>query len=243
MAVLVHPRIFAARAALALLFSSGYAVAQSNLLLATSLSPMIQNDQADEEGLVRFGDEQTLQRYVRSRLLVKVPANSRTYYLKGVPARYGYLRPWSKRFLDDVGSQFHAKFNDRLRVTSLVRTSSLQLQLASHNTNAAPATGRTQSSHLTGATLDISKARMSAAQREWMRAKLVALASRGYLYGIEERVQPTFHVMVYKHFPSAAMNGKVHRGAKSTKVVRVVKLRKLHGSKIHATSRPSHRRS
>jgi hypothetical protein len=144
-----------------------------------------------------------LQRYIRNRMLVKVSPDSRTYYLKGVPARYSYIRPWSKRFLDQLSSQYHAKFNDRLRVTSLVRTSKLQMQLAGYNTNAAPASGKTMSSHLTGATLDISHAKMTAEQKQWMRSKLLSLSGSGFLYGIEERVQPTFHIMVYKHFPGA----------------------------------------
>ena len=207
------------------------------MLLATSISPIVQNEQADEQGMARIADERMLQRYVRSRLLVKVSPNSRTYYLKGVPARYSYLRPWSKRFLDQVGSQYQAKFNDRLRVTSLVRTSRLQLQLAGYNTNAAPASGRTQSSHLTGATLDISKAKMSAAQKQWMRAKLLSLSGSGYLYGIEERVQPTFHIMVYKNFPGAAA-GKTAK-VRSARVSKAHKpLRVKHSARRHsATSR------
>jgi Family of unknown function (DUF5715) len=205
------------------------------LLLATSISPIVQNEQADEQGMARITDEGMLQRYARTGLLVKVSPSSRTYYLKGVPARYGYLRPWSKRFLEQVGHQYHIKFKDRLRVTSLVRTSRLQLQLAGYNGNAAPAFGRTQSSHLTGATLDISKAKMSAAQKEWMRAKLLSLSGNGYLYGIEERVQPTFHIMVYKNFPGAAKA----KAAKATRVSKVRKpLRVKHASRRHsATSR------
>lgn len=194
------------------------AYAQQRLLLATSLSPIIQNEQADDQGISRVNDETTLNRFVKLQYLVRVPDETPTYYLKGVPARYSYLRPWSKNFLEHIGSQYYRTFHDRLRVTSLVRTGRFQLQLAGYNTNAAPASGPTQSSHLTGATLDISKALMTAEQKNWMRTQLLSLSERGYLYGIEERVQPTFHIMVYKNFPTAVKASRTARGSKASLV-------------------------
>ncbi|MGH9564249.1 MAG: DUF5715 family protein, partial [Terracidiphilus sp.] len=63
--------------------------------------------------------------------------------------------------------------------------------------NAAHATGSYRSSHLTGATLDISKHSMSPSGQKWMRRVLAELASSGYLYAVEEFQQPCFHIMVY----------------------------------------------
>ena len=72
------------------------------------------------------------------------------------------------------------------------------------------------SSHLTGATLDISKKGMSAKQLEWMRRVLGNLRARGYLYAVEEFQQPTFHIMVYKSYPRyVAMLKKHSRRRKS----------------------------
>jgi len=200
------------------LAAAGSAFAQSSMLLATSLSPAIQNEQADKEGIVRIRTESTLKRLVKTKALVPVPAKTRTYYLKGVPARYSYLRPWSKTFLDRLGKQHYAEFGSPLRVTSLVRTEGFQLRLAGYNGNAAPASGRNQSSHLTGATLDISKALMSPAEKEWMREQLVTLREKGHLYGIEEHQQPTFHIMVYKQY---AAQDKTLRVKSKVKLQRV----------------------
>jgi hypothetical protein len=74
------------------------------------------------------------------------------------------------------------------------------LELARRNGNAARASGVRQSSHLTGATMDISKRFMSAAERQWMRGVLYSLKKQGYLYAIEEFQQPTFHIMIHRSY-------------------------------------------
>jgi ribosomal protein S19E (S16A) len=81
-----------------------------------------------------------------------------------------------------------------------VRTVSSQLRLARWNENAADATGDDRSSHLTGATIDISKRWMSPAGQEWIREVLYSLREAGYIYAIEEFYQPTFHIMVYPKY-------------------------------------------
>jgi hypothetical protein len=75
------------------------------------------------------------------------------------------------------------------------------MRLAHVNGNAADAFGSLRSSHLTGATLDISKHSMSAEGRQWMRDVLYSLKKQGYVYAIEEFEQPTFHIMVYRSYP------------------------------------------
>ena len=89
------------------------------------------------------------------------------------------------------------RFGQRLRVTSLIRTISSQRRLERGNPNAARATGPDRSSHLTGATLDISKRFMPRRGRQWIRRVLFRLHQGGYLYAVEEFEQPTFHVMVF----------------------------------------------
>jgi hypothetical protein len=42
---------------------------------------------------------------------------------------------------------------------------------------------------------------MSRAERNWMRRVIYTLKKKGYLYGVEEFYQPTFHVMVYRNYP------------------------------------------
>jgi len=52
------------------------------------------------------------------------------------------------------------------------------------------------SSHLTGATFDLSRRLMSAEQNEWMRAALLAYTVQGRVIYLEETVQPCYHVFV-----------------------------------------------
>jgi hypothetical protein len=171
------------------------------LLVADTSSQQIQNARADADNLSRMRNVAMVRRFARHGYLVSVPSSSRHYYLHGVPAPYRYCRPWTKLFLQRLSRQYYARFKRPLRVTSLVRTVARQRQLARRNGNAADATGSDQSSHLTGATLDISKHSMSAQGRSWMRDVLYSLRQAGYLYAIEEFEEPVFHVMVYANYP------------------------------------------
>lgn len=196
--MLVHP--LPAIAATLLLPALAWAEA-ALALVATRDSQLIQNRRADADNLSRMRDVAMVRRFHRAGYLVRVPSSSRHYYLKSVPANYRYLRPWSKLFLDRLSRQYHARFGKRLRVTSMVRTVQFQNALARRNGNAAAATGARASSHLTGATLDISKTPMTAAEVEWMRRVLASLKRQGVIYAVEEFQQPTFHIMVYKNYP------------------------------------------
>jgi len=176
------------------------AAATPDLLRARATSQLTQNRRADEEGLSRIQDLAMLRRFVRAELLVPVPPRTRYYYTRYIPGHYHYLRPWSKLFLDRLSRDYHARFGKRLRVTSMVRTAALQKQLARRNENAADAHGPRRSSHLTGATLDISKFGMSRQEIDWMRRRLHALKQQGCLYAVEEFSQPTFHIMVFRRY-------------------------------------------
>jgi hypothetical protein len=172
-----------------------------SLLVADTSSQQVQNARADADNLSRMHDIAMVRRFARHGYLVSVPSSAHYYYLHGVPAPYRYCRPWTKLFLERLSRQYYAKFGTRLRVTSLVRTVGSQTRLAKRNGNAADATGSDQSSHLTGATLDISKHSMSPRGRSWMRDVLYSLRQAGYLYAIEEFEEPVFHVMVYANYP------------------------------------------
>jgi hypothetical protein len=173
---------------------------QSHLLRARYDSQRIQNARADAENLSRIRDVPTLRKFVRLRLLSPVPASTRSYYLHGVSPSYRYLRPWSKLFLDRLSRQFHARFHRKLRVTSLIRTEHYQNGLRLRNVNAASPHGPSRSSHLTGATLDISKRHLTPSQVRWLRRVLHSLHKRSLVYAVEEFRQPTFHVMVHKDY-------------------------------------------
>ncbi len=169
--------------------------------MANSSSQAIQNDRADRDNLSRMRNAAMIQRFVQSGYLVSVQPSTRFYYLHSIGPTYRYCRPWTKLFLDRLSRQFYARFRQRLRITSLVRTAASQERLADRNSNAADAFGPERSSHLTGATVDISKRWMSPAARRWLRTVLYSLRQQGYLYAIEEFHQPAFHVMVYANYP------------------------------------------
>ena len=63
-----------------------------------------------------------------------------------------------------------------------------------------PRFGSYRSSHLTGATLDISKRFMMPAHQDWVRDVLYHLHRRRVVHAVEEFSQPCFHVMVYKSY-------------------------------------------
>ncbi len=201
-------------AAAVCLFCAGLARGQTAASLrATASSSIIQNRYADRADLSRMRDAAMVHRFHRNGYLKRVPVSTRHYYLHRIPANYRYLRPWSKLFLDRISRQFHARFRKKLRVTSLVRTVALQRALARRNGNAAPAVGERRSSHLTGATLDISKRGMSQQEIQWMRRVISSLKRQGYLYAIEEFRQPVFHVMVYRNYPDYVQARTLQRSA------------------------------
>lgn len=176
--------------------------ATRDLLIADITSPIIQNRRADHDHLSRMRNSAMIRRFVRHGYLVRVPTSTRDYYLHAIPRAFRYCRPWTKLFLARISREFHAKFNHRLRITSLVRTVVSQLRLGRRNGNAANAFGPLRSSHLTGATVDISKRYMSGEAKDWMRRVLYSIRDKGYLYAIEEFQQPTFHIMVYENYPA-----------------------------------------
>ncbi len=170
------------------------------MLIATASSQAIQNEKANTYDLSRMRNRAMIRRFYRAGLLDVVPTYTKYYYLHDIPRSYHYLRPWTKLFLDRLSREYYQRFRQRLRITSMIRTVVMQRRLIRMNPNAARATGPDRSSHLTGATLDISKRFMSYRGQVWMRHVLFRLAESGYLYAIEEFVEPCFHVMVYPNY-------------------------------------------
>jgi hypothetical protein len=188
-------------AALILLFVPVSARGASwSLLAANRSSQAIQNSRANAYHLSRMRSRAMILQFYRDGYLVHVPDRTRFYYLDQIPPSYRYVRPWTLLFLDQVSREYYDKFGEPLRVTSLIRTVSSQRRLTHRNSNAAEATGPDRSSHLTGATLDISKRFMPYRGQQWMRRTLLRLKKSGYIYAIEEFQQPTFHVMVYPNY-------------------------------------------
>jgi hypothetical protein len=61
-----------------------------------------------------------------------------------------------------------------------------------------------QSTHLTGAAVDISKRSLSEAEIAWLRTVLARLKARGLIHAAEEFREPHFHVLVRKVYATYA---------------------------------------
>ena len=161
-----------------------------------------QTHEAKREGLTRIAGAKQLRKLVSEGLLVPLP---RTAGLKVDPRlnrAYRYCRPWTRKFLVDLGRAYHKAFGDVLQVNSAVRTVAYQRVLRERNGNAAPIKGPTASSHLTGATIDLAKLALKGRQRRlaWLRNYLWKQKMAGRIEVAEEFYQSVFHVMVFNDY-------------------------------------------
>ena len=159
-----------------------------------------ENARANAERLSRLRTRASLEGFVRAGLLVPVPEQTRGFGVVGVPRWRRVARPWTRRFVQQLGEALHALFGSRLRVTDLTRTEAVQKALGEWNGNAAPAWGAVVSTHLTGASVDLSKVEHSDVELAWLRLVLGRLTARGLVSAIEEFAQPHFHVMVFRAY-------------------------------------------
>jgi len=159
---------------------------------------------AVRERLSHMRDLAMVKRFRRAGLLVEVPLKTRTYYVEGVGTGLRVARPWTRQFVEQVAQVFHDLFGKPLRITSLTRTTARQRELLRTNPSAAPATGRVQSTHLTGAAVDISKRSLSEAKTAWLRTVLARLKARGVIHVAEEFREPHFHVLVRRAYATYA---------------------------------------
>ncbi len=155
---------------------------------------------AARDGLSRMRDDDMASRFRRAGLLVGLPAATPTYYVTGMRSALRVARPWVRSFVDHLAAAFHRVFGRRLRVTSLTRTTIVQLALRRTNPSAAPADGTVVSTHLTGAAVDLSKRDLGDAETAWLRTVLHRLRRMGLVHAVEEFGEPHFHVMVRRRY-------------------------------------------
>ena len=184
------------------------ASARSASLKGGVISQKRQNRVADRHHLTRLKDLDALKKSVRSGLLVEV-SDTDAYRLgpylgyldPGNEAWYRHTRTWTKRFLDRELGDIHRATGERFKVTSLVRTRAYQRKLVKSGANAI--SGRAwwrQSSHLTGATVDISYKDMSADARKRLEKRLLALEKAGLIEATKEHASYCFHIMVFPEY-------------------------------------------
>jgi hypothetical protein len=199
----VRPRAILALPTLAAL-RRGQLALPAPSLRARPGHPVRENAVADAQRLTRLRSRRLLDRFRDAGLLVPVTPGGRGFDVVGVPAWRRVARPWTRSFVQHVGAAAHQLFGARLRVTDMTRTEAVQAALLTSNGNAGPASGPHRSSHLTGASVDLSKTQHSETEVQWLRAVLARLTARGAVLAIEEFAQPHFHVMVLRQYAGYA---------------------------------------
>jgi hypothetical protein len=163
-----------------------------------------QNRVADKENLSRLESEREISRFVQLRLLVSIPNGS--YGIRVDPRlerSRRYCRPWTIEFLKDLGTRFQKEFKKTLQVNSCVRDIETQEDLRDRNGNAAKTSGPRASSHLTGATVDISRLGLSRKEQEFIRGRLLIHERANRIEATEENQQKVWHIMVYQTYVQA----------------------------------------
>ncbi len=159
-----------------------------------------QNLQADVEGLERLSETQ-LDEYKRLKKLIPLSEIPDIAIDSRLPEKYRWCLPQTNIFLVNLVSDFKKKFGRTIKVNSAVRTFEFQTESTSVNKNAAPAElGPRQSSHLTGATVDIGKFGLSEDELRWLRKYFIDLEEKGLIEATEEHFQSVFHIMVFRQY-------------------------------------------
>jgi len=163
---------------------------EDGLFPPSTASLRAQNAAVDAMGLERYNDAVGLfNAIVRGDLIPLDPKLKTT-----IPSNRRYVRPWVNAYLVPMDREFFEEFRKHLVITSAVRTRQVQRWLIRRNRAAAPIHGETESSHMSGATVDIGRGRMNTAQRLWVEAYLWELDWRNQVIVEEER--GCFHILL-----------------------------------------------
>lgn len=171
-----------------------------------------ENRQADANNLPRFKDRAELEKAIADGTLVPLP-DTDAYAIDGELGEedpdnaelYANTQPWTKTFLDDVLGEIRRKQGHKFAITSLVRTQEYQNTLRESNKAAADSRNKdSRSTHLTGATVDISLVAMPWRAKQMLRKRLIDLEKRGLVQATEERYQYCMHILVLPGYVDAA---------------------------------------
>lgn len=165
-------------------------------LVGTHASQERENAKADAMKLDRIKDNKELEKLKQDNLLVPLRETKGLVIDRRLPEKFRFVRSWVREYLEKFAAQFHEKFAANLKINSAVRTIEYQKNLQETNANAAPTSGKRQSSHPTGATVDIAKLTLTKEQIIWMREQLLILQEKDEIHAVEEHYQAVFHIMV-----------------------------------------------
>ena len=164
-----------------------------------------QNEAADRFGLSRLRDAAELERFIAASLLVPVQDNAAYAidetlgeYDRDRRELYTHARSWVPGFLDDVFGRVSRATGERFRVTALIRTMEYQRRLRRWNPNGAKGRNHYElSSHLTGATVDVSWKDVALSTIFQIETRLRALERAGLIEATRERHNACWHIMVF----------------------------------------------
>lgn len=179
-----------------------------------------QNERTASDDLERMHTEDDLLDAIDRKDLVALPDTESVRVASNLPPERRYCRPWTRTFVEDISDEYFKEFSTQLQVTSAVRTEQVQRKLRRRNHNAADVEGDLASPHLTGATIDIGKAGMGKAQKQWMRDYLLQLRDAGQIDVAEEFRTRCFHITVYREYEESRLSqpGMLAAPAKSVTV-------------------------
>jgi hypothetical protein len=200
--------------------ATGKKKASTISLRGTAAIQRQQNIVADKQKLPRVKSEKHLRKLIKERKLVHLPVAKYVTVDRGLPRTLQYCHPRVRTWLFDVNRDYGVwasseakkcpRCNNEIhpwRVTSAVRTPEHQLALRNgnkkgrgRNVNAARVSGPMASSHLTGATIDISQLRHTPKEVRWMQQRLLTGKNAGTVIPVEEHRpgSKVFHTMVVR---------------------------------------------
>ncbi len=159
-----------------------------------------QNAEIDRLGLPRIADDEQLQELEQQHELLPIRESHALTIHPDLAPQNRFCKPWTRDFLQDLAAAHYRQFHTPIQVNSAVRTIAQQTRLRRYNHNAAPTSGDTESSHVAGLTVDVSRRGMGRAERKWMEQYLLNLKEQGMVETAEERREPVFHIMVTKRY-------------------------------------------
>ncbi|MBI2023427.1 hypothetical protein HYT01_02600 [Candidatus Giovannonibacteria bacterium] len=174
-------------------------------LLASKDSLRLQNEAADNYGIERMQSPDSIGKFYKAGLLVKISRDAAYYYAdsKEISDGYLYLRPYAREFLELLSEKYFKNFSKKLRLTGLIRDPPRQAAIVGlRQSIASGASLFSRSAHLTGAAMDISRLGMALAEISWMRRELVQWKKADAVEAIEELSGNTncFHIFVLPDF-------------------------------------------
>ena len=178
------------------------ASARRKMFPANKGSVALENSYANQAGIARYADRESLKAGIAQGQLVPIPITS----CPKLPEFRRYVRRSAAEFLRELDSRFYLATGRYLIVDSAVRSADVQKQVARHNRNAAPANGDRASSHERGTTFDIASRRvyfngwanMRRREYRWLLIQLAYYQGIGRIHVIEER--SCLHIMVREDY-------------------------------------------